>query len=432
MSSKFAVLDRSTSVSLSPFSPTLDARALQLRGRFGHVGAAHSGRGSRRPGQRVDRRGLLQVVGPEYCANLAQTARSSPLPAVRRRTHSYDPCSLLRWIPLSASLPKALRGLCYRQDQTFGIEFELAPKNGEIPSEDSPEWARIAGAIAEALKHHLPTGKFGAVHAEYVGSERNAKSPEHWNIEYDDTTGWEVTTRVLANLEGFCEVEAACRALQQVAVEQDLCVDVRTGTHIHLGWSGDIAQLQRAVRLVKLFEPALGSLVTPSRIAHQTNGHYNLDAPNPYCRPVASVIDDATLRDLRLFSDISRLTNGEDELRYVTFNLRPLDHQRTVEVRLHHGTLDAHKILRWVSLWHQILWAAENARTELEATTDVHVIQPSGDLIALARAYLAPIEEPGQRDFLELLRQDRSEIVERHWKRSPDLAAWVQASSAWT
>jgi hypothetical protein len=333
---------------------------------------------------------------------------------------------------MHAALPEATRGLCYRKGQTFGIEFELAPKRGAIPSEDSAEWLRVAKAIADALKHRLPSGRFGAVHAEYVGSERSAKSPAHWNVEYDDTTGWEVTTRVLADVEGFCEVDAACRALAQVADEQDLCVDVRTGTHVHLGWSGDIQQLQRVIGLVKLFEPALASLVAPSRIAQLTDGRYDLGAPNAYCRPVSAVLDAAALRDLRMFSDVTRLTNGDDELRYVTFNVRPLDHQQTVEVRLHHGTLDAHKILRWVSLWQQILWAAEYPRRELEPTADVRVITPNADLISLARDYLAPIEQPGQLEFLELLKQDRSEIIERRWKPRPELAGWVQASNAWT
>jgi Putative amidoligase enzyme len=326
---------------------------------------------------------------------------------------------------MKASLPRALRGLCYRESQTFGIEFELAPKRGELPAEDSTEWLRIATAIADALKHRLPTGGFGAVHAEYVGSERGTKSPAHWNVEYDDTTGWEVTTRVLAGVEGFCEVDAACRALAQVAAENDLCVDARTGTHVHFGWSGDIEQLKRTVELVKLFEPVLGSLVAPSRIAQLTDGRYDLDAPNPYSRPVSAVLNADALRDLRLFSDVTRLTNGDDDLRYVTFNVRPLDYQQTVEVRLHHGTLEPHKILRWISLWQQILWAAEHPRRELEPVPDVQVITPNPDLISLAREYLVPIEQPGQREFLELLRQDQCDVVERHWKPHPELAPWV-------
>jgi hypothetical protein len=356
---------------------------------------------------------------------------SPPRPTVRRVNHTFDPCGALTWIPVSSPLPKSTRGLCYRKGQTFGIEFELAPRHGPIPSEDSAEWLRVANIIAEALAHRLPTGTFGAVHAEYLGSERGSKSPAHWNVEYDDSTGWEVTTRVLADVEGFCEVDSACRVLAQVAAEQDLCVDVRTGTHVHLGWNGAIQELKRAVGLVKLFEPALGSLVAPSRIAHLNNGRYDLSAPNPYCRPVSATLNANAVRDLRTFSDVSRLTRGDDDLRYVTFNLRPLDHQQTVEIRLHHGTLDASKILLWVSLWQQILWAAEHPRRELEPVADVQVISPSADLLALARKYLPPIEQPGQREFLAKLRQHRSEIVAREWKPAPELAAWVRASCSW-
>jgi hypothetical protein len=348
---------------------------------------------------------------------------------VRRLNHAHDSCGALTWIPVSSPLPKSVRGLCYRKGQTFGIEFELAPKRGPIPAEDSAEWLRVANIIAEALEHRLPSGSFGAVHAEYVGSERASKSPAHWNVEYDESAGWEVTTRVLADAPGFCEVDAACRVLAQVAAEQELCVDLRTGTHVHLGWEGSIQQLKRAVGLVKLFEPALGSLVAPSRIARlNDDGRYDLSAPNSYCRPVSTVLNGDAVRDLRTFSDVTRLTGGDDEARYVTFNLRPLDHQQTVEIRLHDGTLDASKILLWVSLWQQILWAAEHPRRELEPVADVRVITPSADLLDLAREYLPPVGQTGQREFLAKLKQHRNGIVERHWKRAPELATWVRAS----
>lgn len=358
------------------------------------------------------------------------------IPAQARRMvrapSACDPRSQLEFIPSYASLPEAVRGLCYRKGQTFGIELELAPRVGPIPAEDSAEWRRVANAIATALKHELPLGTFGGVYAEYLGCERSGgKSAAHWNVEFDDTTGWEVTTRVLTGLEGYCEVVQGCRALARVARELDLVVDVRTGTHVHFGFGAGIAELKQALGLVRLFEPALGSLVAPSRIAHLHDGRYDVSAPNPYCRPVSTVIDAAALERIALFSDVSRLTRGEDELRYVTFNLRPLDHQQTVEVRLHHGTLDAHQILLWVSLWQQLLWAAEHPQAPLPKSADLHVIDPSSDLLALAREHLPSIEYEGQRAFLAKVRQRRSQVVDQHWKRTPDLASWVHKSSGW-
>jgi hypothetical protein len=367
---------------------------------------------------------------------IALLASSIVLPAIAPRKlgplSGFDPRSTLAFIPSHASLPAAVRGLCYRKGQTFGIELELAPRTGPIPAEDSAEWRRVANAIATALKHELPMGKFGGVYAEYIGSERGSgKSPAHWNVEYDDTTGWEVTTRVLADLEGYCEVVQGCRALAKVARELDLVADVRTGTHVHFGFGKGVAELKQALGLVRLFEPALGSLVAPSRIAQLREGRYDVSAPNPYCRPVSTVIDAQALSRIELFSDVSRLTRGEDELRYVTFNLRPLDHQQTVEVRLHHGTLDAHQILLWVSLWQQLLWAAEHPQVPLPQVADQQVIDPRTDLMALARAHLPSIEYAGQRAFLSKLRQRRAQVVEQHWKQKPELAGWLHSSSAW-
>lgn len=343
--------------------------------------------------------------------------------------HEFDPAGALTWVPASSSIPEALHGLWYRQGQTFGIELELTPKSGPVPRVESAQWMDTAQAIAKALKHVLPTRAHGAVYRDYHGSVGD-KDVSRWNVEYDSSAGWEVTTRVLKDLPGFVEVEAACRALDAVAAERGLTVNARTGTHVHLGWRGkDIEEIKRAIGLVRLFEPALASLVAPSRIASFKGGQYDTRQPNEYCRPVSSVFSDRTLRSLTSMAELKRITNEEDA-RYVTFNLRPLGDIQTVEVRMHHGTLSAQKILLWVSLWQQLLWAAAHPRRELEPVADVSVLRPNRDLIELAEQYLPPVEQMGQPQFFAALRKRRAEIVEQ-WKRAPELAAWVSESATW-
>jgi hypothetical protein len=280
------------------------------------------------------------------------------------------------------------------------------------------------------LQQALPARSFGRVISGYVGSEGD-KDITRWNVEHDSSAGWEISSRVLMDLEGFAEVDTACRALDHVAKENGLVVNARTGTHVHFGWRGeDIEEIKRAVGLVRLFEPALASLVAPSRVARFEGGRYDLSQPNPYCRPVSSVFSSQALRSIRSLDDLRRLTSS-DEARYVTFNLRPLDYIQTVEVRMHHGTLEARKVLLWVSLWQQLLWAAAHPRRELEPVPDVAVLTPNRDLLALAREYLPPVEQCGQLEFLEALRTRRSEIVEQQWKRSPELAAWALTAASW-
>src|SRR5262245_4500605 len=150
MTLKSLALNCLTSGSRSSFHRTFDRLPTHSRDEEAYVGSAGPVARSRSSAPR--RAG--------HARPLRQPSRT-----VRRATRTTAPWDLLRWIPTNASLPRAMRGLCYRESQTFGIEFELAPKHGEIPCEDSAEWLRVAKAIADALKHRLPTGSFGAVHA---------------------------------------------------------------------------------------------------------------------------------------------------------------------------------------------------------------------------------------------------------------------------
>lgn len=110
------------------------------------------------------------------------------------------------------------------------------------------------------------------------------------------------------------------------------------------------------------------------------------------------VIDNAQVPD-----DILNECND----RRCTFNIIPLTEQYTVEIRLHNGTLNAYKILTWLSLWQQILWTAgpipetiPEAETGMIPDEEIlqrhtsNVIQPSGDLLDLYLKYL-----PGAKNY---------------------------------
>ncbi len=97
---------------------------------------------------------------------------------------------------------------------------------------------------------------------------------------------------------------------------------------------------------------------------------------------------------------------------------------------MHHGTLEARKILLWVSLWQQILWAAAN-RSWVAEVPDVPVIMPFGDITKLAQDYLPDARQPQQTTFLRRLAARRSDIVSEQWRRSPDLASWIGLAQQW-
>lgn len=338
--------------------------------------------------------------------------------------HAFDPSGAPVWIPDDASRPSSLRGLWYRRKQTFGVEIELTPRTGDVPARADAVWLETANALRSALAAALPGRVASRVIQGYLGSE-NEKDHSVWNIEYDSSAGWEITSRKLQEEDGFLEIDNACRAIEAVAPQLGLGVNHRTGTHIHIGWLGrDVAEVKRAIQLAKLFEPALATLVSPSRIASfdAATSRYDIGAPNIFCQPVSTLFGKGALDRIRSLNGILEIAE-EREARYLTFNVKPLAHIHTVEVRLHNGTLEARKILLWVSLWQQILWAAASGKP-IPDPPDVDVIRPTGDIIELARAYLPEARQPQQEALLLRLAARRAELYEL-WKRSPDLAPWL-------
>lgn len=364
---------------------------------------------------------------PKHFFSGSGPAGAAPGPAPTRRIeppppYTFDPAGAPVWIPDDQRWPESLRGLWYRQKQTFGVEIELTPQSGDVPRLGD-EWLKTAEdlrrSLAAVLRRVAPQ-----VISGYEGSEGD-KDHTVWNVEYDQSAGWEITSRVLREQEGFVEVDAACRALEVAAARLGLGVNHRTGTHIHIGWLGrDVAQVKRAIQLARLFEPALASLVAPSRVAafDPATGRYDISSPNTYCAPISTVFGRQEIDRIRSLDDI-RLLAEADGARYVTFNLRPLPNIHTVEVRLHNGTLEARKILLWVSLWQQILWAAASDKP-IPDTPDIEVIRPAGDIIRLAQIYLPEARQPQQQALLQRLETRRKEIRDL-WRRSPELAPWL-------
>lgn len=357
----------------------------------------------------------------------SSTKPGSP-PRARPARHGFDPCGAPTWIPDHADVPEACRGLWYRQGQTFGVEIELTTADGSEPP-TGPAWMRAAEGLRQALATALPGRVAPRVHAEYQGSA-GTKDTSRWNVERDGSAGWEVTSRILQDAEGFAEVVTACTALKAAAARFGLDVDHRTGLHVHIGWLGrDVAEVRRAIRLARLFEPAVATLVAPSRIADFDGTGYAVSEPNVYCRPVSTVFTRSRLARARSFSDIARLANRA-EARFVSFNVAPLARLHTVEVRLHSGTLEPGRILPWLSLWMQVVWAASRWK-RIDRTDDTAVITPSGDIIQLASRWLPDARLPQQRGFLQRLHARRLEIAGGPWRAAPDLTSWRFFTRRW-
>lgn len=345
--------------------------------------------------------------------------------STRKQKHEFDSYGLPTWIPDNPSLPSSIHGLWYRRDQTFGIEFELThPDMPELDPSDS-SWSIIASELLNAIRNatefvaKLPIPGYAGALSDYP------KDCSVWNVEYDSTVGWEITSPILSNLDGYLEVARVCEALCEPIHSLGLTVNYKTGTHIHLGWTRELEELRRLVRLCRLAEPALGTLVAPSRLIYFDGIKYHLNQPNEYCEPISFYIPESGIESWNTLEDV------EDTLddRYATLNLLALFDYGTVEVRMHSGTIEARKILLWLSLWQQILWAASIER-DIPTTEDRKVIIPNGDIIEFARTYLPDGNEPSQASFLHSLDLRRSEIVDI-WQRTPNLRKWVKFTHKW-
>jgi hypothetical protein len=175
----------------------------------------------------------------------------------------------------------------------------------------------------------------------------------------------------------------------------------------------------------------LASIVAPSRVADYSEGSYDKDESNFYCAPLASV------RDLRLliaaesanrFDEILERLD-EDENRYTTVNVIPMRRQSTVEIRMHGGTIEATKILLWISLWMQLLQKYEAiaaAGVPPKGVKKRDVIQPEGCLVSWLQDNLTNVPA----EFLERIDARRQEIL-RLWNANRELRQWTLTASSW-
>lgn len=344
----------------------------------------------------------------------------------RRMKHEYIPDGHAVWIGDDASIPETVRGLWLMRGQTFGIEFELTHPDMPNIRPTDPEWSKIAIELLSTIRTVTPLVAEEPIYT-YAGADSGyAKDCSLWNVEYDSSVGLEVTSRILSDEGGYLEVDLVCQVLDNAAANLGLKVNYKTGTHVHLGWNNrPLEDLKRLVRLVRFAEPALATLVAPSRLVSFDGANYDLNESNEYCEPISVSASQSKIKSWKSLEDVknSFLT------RYVTLNLCSLFSQETVEVRMHSGTLEARKILLWTSLMQQMLWGASFER-RIPATEDRDIIKPDGDIVEFARRWLPNAKEPIQAMFLRRLADRRDEIAEI-WHANSDLQDWVEFSEDW-
>ena len=309
---------------------------------------------------------------------------------------------------------RALDGLELQPAQSFGVEFEIT-RSGFRGGEKPADWTEVAGALLAAIENVAGRGKVARRPMQDGHDPR--KSHQVWNVEWDGSCGWEVTSRVLRGEEGIRELHDVARGVDRAATELGLTVDYRTGTHVHLGWGEPTLERLRLLhRWVAFMEPALYSLVAPSRFG------------NGYCKSIRSHWK--KLRRIRTLGGWEKHFEPEGA-RYLVVNSGSLfSSLGTLEVRMHSGTLEGPKILTWISLWMRLLDAVDRGVEPPEDVTTGRAKALSADLEGDVVRILARLGAGHQ--LLAALDARRRDVVGNRWKKIRSRAKGAKAAlAAW-
>jgi len=313
-----------------------------------------------------------------------------------------------------------LECVTFVRDQTFGVEIELGAKQGAA-SVSEECWSQVAREIIACLSSaaHYP------VHGEPLGYHENSDFSK-WRVCRDSSAGWEVVSPVLVNQAGFDELSRICEAVEELVDNSKiLTVNIDCGLHVTLATGLDTDERLRGflARLTRL-EPGLYPLVAPSRYYQALgNYRYNRRRRNKYCRAVRELLRGVDGWDLCDQLDLLQ--------RYSSVNLSKVSGQaRLLEVRMHHGTTEARKIIPWISLWMHLF---NRSRYDWQGELEPGIALPGGNT-AIARRRVqredifALLRDEGiilPSAFEDLLRQRRLEL-RKAWRRvvPKRVAAW--------
>lgn len=179
-----------------------------------------------------------------------------------------------------------------------------------------------------------------------------ATGVQGWSVKPDGTrhVSAEAVSPILT-ADRLNESRTVARAL----VASGGTVNKQTGYHVHIG--ADEIGLNGIANMVYSWNHAhatIGALVAKSRLN------------NGFCRPVAEQ-NIADWCDNVLAGNIANLSGG----RYFSLNLASYSRHRTIEVRLHHGTLNGAKIQGWAEFVGAMAqYSKDGNRFELETWAD--------------------------------------------------------------
>lgn len=230
-------------------------------------------------------------------------------------------------------------------DRQFGIEFECC-----VTSVDAAIAAITAAGVTirderrRAYTDSITNGGYSGWMVKYDCTVSPTAAQRNRGI----TTGVEIISPPLRGADGVDQVRKVSQALLSIGT----AVNRSCGTHVHHDVNGETGDtVATFVEMYAANQDNLNRLVAPSRRGRRQ-----------YCGPLGSGAVANIAAALRRVDNVQRGTNVYAE-RYVNVNVNSLAKYGTVEVRQHHGTVDADKILAWVAVGQAMLTIARNADT---------------------------------------------------------------------
>ena len=173
----------------------------------------------------------------------------------------------------------------------------------------------------------------------------------HFNDD-DSDGGFELVSRILSGTEGLDEIRTVCKLLNRAG---DYGVKSDCGLHVHI-YAGDMTlkQLKQVVLLWIKHEIQIGHLVDSDRL------------DNHYCTPLVRYLNyDCNDYDARVLSMVARIKRASTiaELvndisrysRYYSLNLNAYKQYKTIEFRMHEGTINSNEIVAWITFLQKLV-----------------------------------------------------------------------------
>lgn len=218
---------------------------------------------------------------------------------------------------------------------------------------------RFAGPLARLARLHMLTVKSdGSVGS----SHRRASSPPPQGMRWvANSQGVEVATQAMAGDAAETLIATVGEALRFHRAH----TDTSCGLHVHVNCRGATwDDIGRLARLWVKVEPALWNAVAPSRRRNREINHYTRAIAADLERAGIILASTPTEKE----AAISAASATGDGPKYHALNFSPLGHRGTVEVRMHHGTVNPTKIRQWAASMCQIVhFALTHTDVEVDA-----------------------------------------------------------------